>query len=436
MTRAVLCLFVPFAVGCNALANLGAKPAAPAVAEPGAEAEIVPSNIVLQGDRLHVEVWTKHAPEIEVVLKGPGVVNGVMRPDCGYPDGAGARRCRSWRTQNPGLALLESASFQVDRSKLAAGPYELTVMTPQGPLSTYEFELVDIPTIGGKRGWVVDPRLSARVLTIADQDGILVNLPFDARMRGNHQVFFGWYHDGVRVAAWPEWVRTAYASLDDLDLEVPAFHVSRFVIRNPIEDPNNHPGNYEYREQPLEAAGTYTLVALLDGAVVLGTWDVRFDGKRYASVAGSPEQRRLTADLREALADHRRKTRLDPEPVACALALEPKAVPILQMMAADARQEMIASHVRAGIRSNAEREARYRVGQTAVREWDITPLTSEERAEADRLVAARGHGAVVISGAGARAEAQLKKLSRNHKDGCLARLLGPKVAPLLAPARR
>jgi hypothetical protein len=311
-----------------------------------------------------------------------------------------------------------------------------TVAAPQGPLSTYEFELVDIPTTGGKRGWVVDPRLSAGVLTISDQDGILVNLPMDARMRGTHQVYFGWFKDGARASAWTEWVRGPYANVDELDLDAPVFQVIPFVIGNPIEDPNNHPGNYEYREQPLEAPGTYTLVALLDGTMVLGTWNVQFDGKRYANVASSAVQRRLIADLREALAGHRRKPRLDPEPVSCALALEPKAVSILTALAAGARQEMYDSHVRAEIRSTAERDARYRTGQTPVREWDITPLTSEERAEADRLVAKRGGSYVDAGDRNASAEAQLKALSRRHKRGCLAKLLGPKVAPLLAPAIR
>ncbi len=280
-------------------------------------------------------VEARDRADITMSVEGPGAVAKPVLRRCHFVSERGARRSlfdctplehvqiRGWR---PGW--LESQSVAIDASNVAPGPYTLRIHADGAVLAEQRFTLVEAPTVGAKTVPVVAPHDRPNTL-VFDGERAYAWMRVDGRASwSKHYMRFAWFRDGALVYSddaefQPRYLAKA-PTQGTIELDAPAVDVQPFAL-----------------ELPKDPIGAWSVVALLDGALPQGTWELtvtrtrlegahaeNFEVKQKSLPVGWVTGVSGAADKLVELAkkEHHVGPPSQPlsEPIACARAFEPR----------------------------------------------------------------------------------------------------------------
>jgi hypothetical protein len=388
------------------------------VAQPQAvEAFVPPASVRVAGEQMHADLWVRGASgrveeTVRVLLHGPGVRVPSRQTRCRSGSISGTAFCPSIDVDSgrrSGFRVREGTAWEIDPAQLAAGPYTIDVAAGSSLLARFEVSLVTVPSVGGTPRWIVDPVRGARIAH-AQPDEWVAWLPIDGRLRGQHDVTTIWYRDGARLRAdeatfegpFAEW----QAREGRIELDAPVFELRPFSLGRPPETREN--------------IGTYTVVVVIDHAILAGAWTVRIDpgpivergapGSTSVGMLYQTDVETFVPAFRDPWAFWAELTPVDPSPGIAADALSIQA-----SGAARAREDE-----RWVCAVASDPEAR-----------EVLALLGPARASASTT----SYGATNRDAQRdvERLERRLDAMARRQSPGCLAALLGPGIGALLLP---
>jgi hypothetical protein len=312
----------------------------------GASARIVPSSVHLERGHVFAQAFVeaRDRAEITMSVEGPGAVAKPVLRRCRFVSARGAGRSlfdctplervqlQGWR---PGW--LESQSVAMDASNVVPGPYTLRIHADGAVLAEQRFTLVEAPTVGAKTVPVVAPHDRPNTL-VFDGERAYAWMRIDSRASwGKHYMRFAWFRDGALLYFDDTEYQPRYLQKEPtqgtIELDAPAVDVQPFAL-----------------DLPKDPIGAWSVVALLDGALPQGTWELTVTRTRLEGAhAENFEVREKSlpvgwvtgvsgaADKLVELAkkEHHVGPPSQPlnEPIACARAFEPAARPLVEKQA-------------------------------------------------------------------------------------------------------
>ncbi len=430
-------IFFITALGVAAMAcTPPAKPPQPPFAP---TAEVIPATVRMEGSVLLADVITHglartgSAITLKARLTGPGVDVAVDR-SCSLRE-TETHVCDSVRWASGGqFRSLESSGFVLPTDGMAEGSYTITIAAGSMVIGSYALELVSVPMVGGKRSLVVVP---PKPTIQGSLDGLVVWLPTDARMRGEHQLDLLWFSESKLIAKTQRVFSSGYAYVSEdgraINLATPVVGSQPVFVAPPSE---------------AQFGSTITLLAILDTKAVLASWTFKLDaakgfvgpgGVSFAdwqfgepwnflstmeASAPDPELVAQSQAIARAETGHYHYDRLLPETTVCGAATKTEATALFEELANLKLARTHSDGNVAGAVSSAQASAEKRAA------------TLHGRRASQRELDSATHG--IGGGTGSRgrvekANQKILSLGKGQKAGCLRSIVGPLLAAQLPP---
>lgn len=423
------CLALPlFAAGCGVV-RVG-DPHATSGATTGS---FVPASVHYRDGKVVADafVQAEERANVTMTIEGAGAKPTPVMRRCSPLPGAGKLlHCRAISNETtppyrPGF--LDSQAAEIDKAAATPTPYTLKLLVDGAEVASHAFSLSKMPTVGNETTLVAAPKDRPATLVF---DGYRVTawVPIDGRAGwGTHYVRFAWISEGAVV--------------ESEDTEIAAPYLSKWVTGSTVD---TSAPVLDVRPVPVTAPkrleGPYTVVALLDGEIPIGTWDMAVRNgalvgdKTRPFGKGSPPVGYVleTTPAGDAvLAEAKKKhhvgppTRPSAEPAVCAYAFEPAARPLLERAAklSGTSWDLI------GVASSGYQSAYRDLAEKAASEGRITADGKHVYVSQSELDAANRRGAAVAKPADdekKKVEAEAKDvgkklgdLAKKYEPGCL-----------------
>lgn len=403
-------------------------------------ATVVPASIHYESGKLYADLFVERAERshVTVTLDGPGAASAPKERHCSdvreVAPGRSLAHCSSVLDEQANMfraAFLESGGVDLDPARATTGPYTLRVQLDGRQVAEHRFSLAKVVSVGNQPVWVVAPADRPNTLAF-DGRRALAWVRLDGRANwGHHYMRFAWFKDGQLVHT------------DDAELEPRYLHKVALQAEVDLDAPVADSRPFKL-ELPKDLAGSWTVVALLDGTTAAGSWDLGVDASGLSTTTGkSFGSATYNAKLPAAftvgrgdvsaplLATAQKAHHVGPpsspsdEVNVCVYAFEPKARPLLEKAAKLSR----ASWNALGNASASYQDEYAQLARKAAAQGRIAPdgkhvyVSQKELDDAgrrgDRRAAPSEAQRTQIEGEEKQAWVELKSLAKKYKPGCL-----------------